>query len=287
MALSCIDSKLNLGASECKKLPQLLKGFITTPQEYTITAAEAASGTKWQSDLLLAKGARIVLWPQWAVMYENISEEQVLEETPLTAIGVRPGQYRFRFQFRENLELHKNMYSHRNSSGRVFLIDNENKIIGTSDDDGVTLKGLLLDNLLTEKLFFNDGSAVSKTPVGLYLGDNTDLDVRGFMVEGTSFVNALLSLTTVKLAEVGTSTATLVVVSVKSALDNVPIIGLVQADFILTGIAGTPSGVTEPLLDGVYEIAGATFTSGNVDLVTPALLTVQAYESSGPVAITI
>ncbi|RLD32321.1 MAG: hypothetical protein DRI83_11070, partial [Bacteroidetes bacterium] len=225
MALTCENSKLTLGVSECKKLPQLLKGFITTPLNYTITAADASSGSQWQTDILLNESARIVLWPQWAMAYENISEEQVIEETPLTAIGVRPGQYRFRFQFRENLELHKAMYSHRNSGGRVFLIDNENKIIGTSDDDGVTLKGLLLDNLLTEKMFFNDGSAVSKTPVGLYLGDNTDLDTRGFMIEGTSFVNSLLSLTSVKLEVIGVPTATEITVSVKSSLDEIAIIG--------------------------------------------------------------
>ena len=285
MALSCIDSKLNLGVSECKKVPQLLKGMITTPGDYTITATDAATSTKWQTDLLLTAGARIYLWPQWAVNYENISEEQVLEETPLTAIGSRPGQYRFRFMFRENLELHKAMYSHRGSSGRVFLIDNENKIIGTSDDDGVTLKGLLLDNLLTEKLFFNDGAAVSKTPVSIFLADNTDLDVRGWMIEATSFINSLIPLTSVVLAEVGTPTSTEIIVSVKSVLDNVPIIGLVQADFDVA--EGSVSGVTEPNADGIYTIAGTTFATGTVNLVTAATLSIQGYESSGAITITI
>jgi hypothetical protein len=284
MALTCLDSKLNLGVSECKKVPQLLKGMITTPGDYTITAALAATSTQWQTDILLAAGARIYLWPQWAVNYENISEEQVLEETPLTAIGVRPGQYRFRFMFRENLELHKAMYSHRGSSGRVFLIDNENKIIGTSDDEGVTLKGLLLDNILTEKLFFNDGSAVSKTPVSLFLADNTDLDVRGFMIEGTSFINSLIPLTSVKLEIVGVPTATEIIVSVKSVLDNIPIIGLVTADFEVS--VGSPSGVTEPLLDGVYTIAGTGFATGTVSLVIASALTIQGYEGS-PVVVTI
>lgn len=285
MALSCTDLKQNIGASECKILPQLLKGFITTPNDYTITATDAATATKWQDDILLAKGARIYLWPQWAVNYENISEEQILEETPLTAIGVRPGQYRFRFMFRENLEIHKNMYSHRGTSGRVFLIDSNNALIGTSDDEGVTLKGMLIDNILTEKLFFNDGSAVSKTPVSLFLADNTDLDVRGFMIDGSGFVNSLESLTTVKITEVGVATADLITVSVNSTLDNIPIIGLVQADFIVEN--GTVSGVTEPSADGTYEIAGSTFTTGTVDLADPATLSVQAYESKGPITVTI
>jgi len=62
---------------------------------------------------------------------------------------------------------------------------------------------------------------------------------------------------------------------------------LVLADFNLAGIGGTPSGVTEPLGDGVYEIAGSTFTTGSVDLVSAGALTIQAFESSGPVAITV
>ena len=278
MALTCLDTKLNLGVSECKKVPQLLKGMITTPGDYTITAVLAATGTQWQTDLLLTAGARIVLWPQWAMDYENISEEQVIQETALTSIGVRPGQYRFRFKFRENLELHKAMYSHRGSSGRVFLIDNENKIICTSDDSGVTLKGLLLDNLLTEKLLFNTGSEVSVTPVGLYLSDNTDLDVRGFMIEGTSFINSLIPLTSVNLVIQGTPTATEIIVSVKSALDNVPIIGLVQADFVVS--EGSVTGVTEPDSDGIYTIAGTAFATGTVNLVTAATLTIPGYEGS-------
>lgn len=285
MALSCIDSKLNLGVSECKKLPQLLKGFITTPEGYTITAAQAASVAQWQTDILLAKGSRIYLWPKWAMSFENISEEQIIEETPLTAVGVRPGQYRFRFSFRENLELHKAMYSHRDTNGRVFLIDNENKIIGSSDDDGVTLKGFLIDTLLTEKITFNTGSEVTKTPVSLFLADNTELDINGYMLDASSFLSGLLPLTSVKLAVVGTPTASEIVVSVKSALDNVPIIGLVTADFVVSN--GSVSGVTEPNSDGIYTIAGTTFASGTVTLVSAASLSIQGYEAKAAVSFTI
>ena len=285
--LSCSEELKNLGVSRCKKRPSFIKGMITTPEDYTITAVLAASSTQWQADILAASTARIFLWPK-AVNYENIAEDQVLEETPLTVMGVRQGNYRYRLYFKENLELHKRMHSHNESTGRVFLIDIDNQIIGTSDDDGTTLKGFLMDNLLVEKLMLNDGSQATKTPVNVYTADNSELDDTGFMVEAT-FVNSLISLTSVNVTEVGTSIATLITVDVKSALDNVPLIGLVLADFVLldaSGVAQTITGVTE-ISDGRYECAGVGLVTGTIDLVTAAALTIPGFESDAVLAITI
>jgi hypothetical protein len=284
--LSCSEELQNLGVSRCKKRPSFIKGMITTPEDYTITAVLAATATQWQADILAASTARIFLWPK-AVNYENIAEEQVLEETPLTVIGVRPGNYRYRLYFKENLELHKRMHSHNESSGRVFLIDIDNQIIGTSDDSGVTLKGFLLDNLLVEKLMLNDGAQATKTPVNVYTADNNELDSNGFMVEA-NFVNSLISLTSVVITEVS-AVATLITVDVKSALDNVPLIGLVAADFTLvdaTGASQTISGVTE-ISDGRYEVAGTGLVTGTLDLVVAASLSVPGFETDAGAAITI
>lgn len=287
MSLSCNETLKNLGVSRCKKRPSFIKGMITTPEDYTISAVEAATATKWQDDILAASTSRIFLWPK-AVNYENISEEQVLEETPLTVIGVRPGNYRYKLFFKENLELHKRMHSHNESSGRVFLIDIDNQIIGTSDDDGVTLKGFLLDNLLVEKLMLNDGTGATKTPVNVYTADNNELDDNGFMVEAP-FINSLISLTSVNLTEVGTSTATTITVDVHSALDNVPLIGLDAADFVLldgAGVAQTISGSVE-ISDGRYELSGAGLVSGTLDLVVASALSIPGFESDAPIEITI
>ena len=292
-ALSCLDSKQNLGVSECKKLPQLIKGMITTPENYTITAALAASAAQWQSDIKLAKNQRIYLWPQWAVNSENISEEQIVEETPLTAIGVRAGQYRFRLLYRENLELHKAMYSHRNSGGRVFLIDNENKIIGTSSDGGTTLKGFLLDSILPEKIMFSDGSNASKTGVNIFLADNEELDLYGVQLDGSSFVNSVLPLTTAVIGIVGTPATDEIIVDVYSKLDNVPVSGLVVADFNLldgAGAAQSISTVTESsTVEGRYTLAPTTtFASGTIALVAASSLSIdQPFETIASTTVTV
>jgi hypothetical protein len=293
MAVSCASDIKNLGVSQCKKIPKLLKGIIKTAENYTITAALAASSTQWQTDIKADVNNRVYLFPQWAKSFEDVSSEQLLEETPLGVMDANPGQHRWKLGFTENLELHKNMYSHRNTEGRVFLIDVENKIIGTSEDEGTTLKGFLLDNLLTEKLKLSDGSVSTKTLVGVYLADNTELDSRGYMVDA-SFVNTLVSLTSVDItvASVPAPTATSVTVSIASALDSVPIIGLVQADFNFLKADGSSqngaiSGVTEPDADGTYVIAGAAFVTGTINLALPSALTLDAYESSGSQTVTI
>ena len=169
--MSCTDLK-NLGVSQCKNTPQILKGIITTSEDFTITAVEAATSTAWQTAIKADVNARIYMWPQWAKSFEDVSSEQTLEETPLATMDASPGQHRWNLGYVENLELHKAMYSHRNTGGRVFLIDRKNNIIGTSDDSGTTLKGLLLDVLLPQKLKLSDGTVSTKTIVGVYCNNN-------------------------------------------------------------------------------------------------------------------
>lgn len=292
MAVSCNDV-LNLGTSKCKKIPKLLKGIIKTPNSYTITAELAASATQWQTDIEADINARIYLFPQWAKALEDVSSDQVVEDTPLGLTGVDAGQHRWKLGFVENLQLHKAMYSHRNTEGRVFLIDRENKIISTSDDDGTTLKGFLLDNLLTEKLKLSDGALASKTWVGVNLADNTELDERGFMTEAP-FVNSLLSLTSVviTIASDPTPSATAFNFSVASLLDGTPIIGLDKADLIFLTAAGVDQisaidTLTEPLEDGDYVIAGTAMATGSLNLKLPADLSLDAYESTGAQTVTV
>ena len=293
MAVSCAGNVLNLGASTCKKSIKILKGFIKTSETYTITATLAASILQWQTDIKDTVNARIVLFPKWAKSFEDISSEQALEETPLAVMDTTPGQHRWNLGFVENFELHKAMYSHRNTEGRVFLVDIANQIWGTSDDEGVTLKGFTLDNLLPQKIKVSDGTISTKTIIGLYLADNTELDVRGFLVDAP-FANSLIPLTsvviTVAASPVPSSTA--FNFSVASKLDGTPIIGLVQADLLFLDAAcdnqdSTIDTLTEPADDGSYVIAGTAMATGSLNLVLPSALTLTAYESTGAQTVTV
>jgi hypothetical protein len=186
--------------------------------------------------------------------------------------------------FRENLEIHKAIYSHLGSAGRVFLIDINKKLIGTSDDGGVTLKGFLLDQFAPEKIQFGDGSTPSLSPVYIALANNEELDVNGVQIRFSSQLIAIKPVLDVKLALIGTPTATGFTISVKSAYDNVGIKGLLLADFIETLGGGVLTLVDNA--DGTYTFSGSAITTGTIKLAAPAT-TSKPYESPTALTVTI
>jgi hypothetical protein len=287
MALDCITDVQNIGASACKQFPQALESIIKTPLDFTITAEDAADVANWQDAVVLSAAERIHVFPL-AYDFENLSEEATRASSNLgKEVTIRLGQYRFRLLFRENLEIHKAMYSHLGSAGRVFLIDVNKKLIGTSDDGGVTLKGFLLDSFTPEKIQFGDGSTPSLSPVYMALTNNEELDVNGQQMRFSTQLIALKPLVDVVLAldSSVTPTATGFKFTVKSIYDNVGVTGLLLADIVET-MGGTLSSVTDNG-DGSYTVVGVGMTTGTIALRAAALLTVQAYEGSNTLTVTI
>ena len=168
------------------------------------------------------------------------------------------------------------MYSHLGSGGRIFLIDINKKLIGTSDDAGVTLKGFTLDQFMPEKVQFGDGSTPSLSPIYYTLANNEELDINGVQLRFNTQLLAIKALTNVRLAQVGSLTSTTFTVSVKSVLDNVGVRGLVTVDFIETMGGGAITWVDNG--DGTYTATGTSLTTGTVALRAADLLTVKAYE---------
>jgi len=283
MALDCAEDLQNVGRSACKKLPQAFKGFIKTPLGWSLPAN--ATLQDWQ-DAILALTNRIYLFPD-AYDFEQQSEETVFAQSGLgKQVFVRQGEYRFRIMFQENLELHKAMYSHLNSGGGILPIDLENKLIYCDPaDDGDTIKGFTLNNFIPEKMQFGSGSEPSVSPIYFSLKDSNEFDKFGFQLDFSDILLNLVPLTTVKLAIVGTPTDTEIQVSVKSKLDNVALLALVQAHFVVS--TGSVSGVTDANEDGTYVIVGTGFTSGTVNLVSAPALSVPGFESAGAVAFTV
>ena len=285
MILSCTQGQKNIGVSSCLKLPEQIKGFITTPKNFSLSYENASNPASWQTAILAAKSARVYLWPT-SQLTENTSEETILESTSLSNLLVRDGRYGWRMMFKVNLELHKAIFSHTGFNGRVFLIDNEDKIIGT--DVAGNFAGCTIDLLNPEKLMFNDGSVTSKTPVSLSLRNNREIDVHGKMIDG-SFLSSLIALTGVNLTVLGTPTATNIDVSVTSDLDNEGLLGLAVADFVLL-TAGGAAQVINTIVDnddGTYSLAGAGWVTGTLNLVSASALSVTGFESNGKVIVTI
>jgi hypothetical protein len=290
MAEECNVVKKNLGLGRCNTLPSMPRTQITTPMNWkipkaTLDAGSAAIETYIQDAMLAPLGERIYLWPNFS-SFENISEEATYQDTPLSYKKVRDGNYRFRFGISENMCIHKAMYTHRASSGRVIIVDIENQMIGTKNSAG-DFMGLTINGLNTEKFKFNDGSVATESPILVALANNKELDKDGALIEA-DFVGTLNRLVDVELTVVGTPSATTIVVDVKVKCDGTPLNGLVVGDFILLKNDGTSQTITSLAeVDGRYTLSGTGWVSGSLDLDTPDQLSIQAYESLGPVTITI
>lgn len=283
----CIVDLKNLGLSKCNKMPGYIRGMITTPIGFKATPVQAVDPAFWQAALLAGKADRIYLWPPFFGS-SNASEATIYETTPLGKRRVRDGFYEFDITISENLCLHKAMYSHRATSGRVILFDTDNQLIGTFDSDG-NFQGFSIQMLNTEKMMFNDGSVVSKSPVKLVLANNLEFDKEGSLLSA-AFVNSLNRLTDVVITEVSGS-ATVIVVTVKAECDGTPISGLVNADFVLLDVDGDEQTIATAVEGsgsnlGTYTLTGTGLVTGTLGLVAPSELSIEAYEADA-VAITV
>lgn len=284
----CLDKK-NLGLSKCAKLPALPCSMITTPFGFKATAEQAVDPAFWQAAMLDDPSIRIYLWPRFVGFTDN-SEQAVYETTPLAVMAVRDGRYNFKFDIKENLCLHKAMFTHRAISGRVFFFDVDNQLLGTSDADG-NFMGFTVLLLNTEKLMLSNGTVSTKSPIVVVLADNLELDQNGALLDA-SFINMLNRLTDVTLTVIpGSITANQFKVSVEVTCDGTPVSGLVLADFVFTkadGTAQTTPATSAVEDDGTYTISkvgGTAWVDGLVDLKDPATLSIEAYESAGAVVV--
>lgn len=280
---ACVVIQKNLDVTECIKMPGLVKGMITTPDNFECTPAQAVDPAFWQAALLAASGVRIFLWPEF-VSFKDVSDKSNYETTPLADMAVRDGKYKFDIAIRKDLCLHKKMYTHRSNSGRVILIDTANQYIMTEKSNG-KFAGIKKSLLNTEKMQFNDGTVASKSPLHLVLADNLELDQNGVLLDANSFINDLVALSDVTLTVSGVLIRSFIV-KVSAACDQTPVVGLLSADFKVTkdsdGTAIAQTCVDNG--DGTYTLSFvADLVPSHVNLRSAALLTVPGFESTGGV----
>lgn len=289
MAFECDDEvKENIGVTNCKDLPEYPKLIITTPKGFRFTEAEAISATFWQDAIVAGRVNRVYLWPE-IFMATPQDVETSYQVTPSAKRKVLNGRKSYKFNFTEGICLHRAMWTHSGTGQRVIIVDYQNNglITKTGTDE---FAGLLIDLLNVENVVSGDGSGtVSTTPVDLTLKDSLELNLYGYMAP-MSFVNSLERLTDVTVAIVGTPSASSITFTVKSTCDKVHISGLVAADFSLlngSGVAQTIAARTENDEAETYTITGTSWVDGTLNLVSPALLSITAYESTGAATVNI
>lgn len=285
--MECEIVKKNTGLSQCSKFPAFPTGWIWTPENWSIPAANLAMGQAailayLQAALLAAGSQRIYYYPPIA-NYEPINKDAVYADTTNSYSPVDDGKYRFRFFLEQGMCMHKAMFTHRVRQGRAIIIDAENQLTGTELSNG-NFAGLTIQLQHSEKMRWNDGTNPSATPVILALRNTNDLNKNGAIMT-LDDVEELYRIVDVVITQVSAS-ATEIVVDVKSECDGVEISGLTAADFVISDGDGAPHvKVLDGEVNGRYTFSGADFEDGTIDLVSAATLSIKAYESLGAVAI--
>ena len=275
---SCAANQENIGESKC------IKGLLENPNQimkldpdFTFTAAESNDATFWATAI---KDKNAVLFPKM-FNFEAAPTEAAYEETNYAVSKNNQGKYGWRIFYNKNLEVHKNMYSWDGDLDPIILFDDQGKMqsrqIGTDEYGGMTLQTFSVENQTIDE-------NATKTPIRILLDDASEWNVDGAVFNQT-FLKQVKSLSTVDLAESGSSTATLVTVDVTTENNGSPVRGLVVGDFTFGG--NTIDSLTEPSA-GQYALVGVGMTTDDLNLVTaPNITGNQFIESSAAITITI
>lgn len=183
------------------------------------------------------------------------------------------GKYRYQVNVEVSPCLMKQLMLFRNASVDMFIVYDNNAILGTTEDDGVTIKGLTTS-------MFTVGKPISKTtangnneglvPIYFDLDDEQELSKYWYGEIMTWSVKRLDGLTPATLTKVGAPTTTEIVVDVilncAGGCDT-PQLGLTKECFVAG--AGTISSLTSVL--GRYTLVGTSFNT-SIDLCAPSAL---------------
>ena len=190
--MDCIIKRGNIWLTRCTDMPQIPLSMITVPDNFSATPEEAIDPEFWQGKLLAGVAERIYLWPYFVLVEPN-HKEAAYEDTAHALLLAHGGNYRWRFHFNNGLCLHKKMFTHRSNSGRAFIYDVEEQLLGTELPSG-NVTGLAIQLLNLEKLRFADGTVATTSPLMLALANYKELDERGVLLKNAPHVVKLQPL---------------------------------------------------------------------------------------------
>ncbi len=275
--MACDVTVLSVGLSNCNEWPSLPKLPIWTPDDFEITAAQAADASLLQTAMqtaLLALSGRNYQYPIFD-KFTDVSEAKVrVQQSSGRTIPVREGLKRFDIEYSINVCLHRAMYTHRRRNGRIILVDSDNNYIVTKKSNG-NYAGFKLSLFDTDSIKFNDGANPSISPVFIELASPAEINQAVYMIPA-AFTDELDILTDVTVTKV-TATSTVFTVDVATTCDQTPVLGLVTADFQVKTAAGAAQVVVAAAVSGTpgrYTLTGTGLVTGTV-----AVLSTSGYEA--------
>lgn len=229
----------------------------------TITAAKDESG--WGT----AIQAKELLPLPLVEEFDDNSEEDTYWTSPINSLDkfIREGKTKFKFRIAYDPCLYKRLRGLNGSKQRLIMSDINNNVIGTSPDD-TKFQGVELEVIQVEKWVHSTGDAPSWIPLHVVIKSNIERNDKVAIYQVDWDIMGLNGVQPATLTEVGTSSATEIVVNIATSCDGVAISGITEnTDFIFLESDGTTeepiTGVAESAtISGQYTLSGAAFTTG-------------------------
>lgn len=280
----CNQVKLNMGPSQCNKLPGRLVSHLSTPENFSIPLATMKLGAAAvlayiNAATLASQATRAFKFPDY-VSFENISKEAAYEDTVYTYTDVDPGQARMRVAIRENICTHKALYTHKAYSGRTIFFDHLGQIFGTEKSDK-SLAGFRINLLNPEPWIWNDGTVASKSPMIISLKSQLEINGKGLLYDFEGLDGEIYRIIDLEIEQQLGTTASKVKIRVTSECDGTGIEGLLSTDFIFkkSSDGSTQTIATrDDLGNGYYDLNGTAFVDGPLTMKPASTLSIKPYE---------
>jgi len=256
--LDCNSDLSNTGSNICRENFGMVKRLWVVPNGSAGEVAARASAlleATWVTMINAATSADRMRPLQKIFAIETNNEETLYDDgSDGDKDFVREGRYDRTYTLRVSLcELKKLRSLNNNSALSCYEVSANGYIKGTTD--GTKFAPFSISLLSIEKQTDDDGTTRAKVKVRVIGADPTEWNDRGWWVKPTAFnpLTDIDGIVDVDLEEVGTSTATATVFTVKTDCGEVPQDSWVKADFLLVNS------------DGVSQVAKITSITSNGD----------------------
>lgn len=292
--VACGTNKKNTGLSKlCPDIGTIV-GYILVPKTFSIaTAVEAATITPWQDLIQANKAERGYPFPP-VFMMEDESEDAVFQEGSVSSIFVRDGKIQMNFIHESSRYKHESLKSHTLGNYGIVLFDQQGRIQGVQDDNGVFQPGIL-SLFVVQKLKSNDGTEGTTSKVTAILQDSDKWQKSPAVITPDFDVKELEGLFDVFLdvAENTTPTTSEVIINASIGNTDEGVLGfsdVVGEDWTVKDVSNAEQSITTITdnSDGTYTFAfGTPLSAGTYtfNLLVPNVMVTLGFESLGAVTV--
>lgn len=210
----CSEAFGNTGISKCSLVPALIVGMLIVPNDFVITAANAATLQDYLSTAAKdpVKSKRLFPVHNFTAFTDN-SEDPVVETTGYgDPIPVRDGNYSWTFRFiTGGICLLKALQKFNGQSVSVLFYDNNGLLFGANTSKG--LAGVPLKSFFAQKWTPTDGSNVAGFNVNVVFDPKYINQNFGFIKDDETDYTQVVGLQDINIVAVGPQTPLLLAVS--------------------------------------------------------------------------